>query len=442
MLTQSQFVKYLLEGLAVGTVAYYITGKKSLKDSAMLGLTAALVFLLVDLFAPEVSGGLRQGSGFGIGYGMVGGSPTPLPWEFYHPKGERKAGKAPLTEAFESPEQHQQVSADLNKPYKLKDGQYAAKVLLPGYNEDVTPYNSRGCKFESKPETWSVKTGNLDIGSQLGAGNGYQKKNGYRFQIGGDGEEETKEEGAVVAVAAEGAEAAEGTEGASSSPGTFTPQGQNNRQGRVLYSGDIISLVTTDDKYIQRGLVDNQIKFDNPIENVGTNLSKLRFVLTGERHSMNSQTEIKYGDAVYLMHNVYHNNKNEPRYMGYDNIVYSHQIRPSDDELPNQSDPRVLSNYIFKIYDPTDMQLTGPVEFGKEVILAAPWSPIDRETETADMYLKLNSNPGNEENQPPHNSANPKATKTAATRFKIKLVRPYELHDANLSVSGNEVLYP
>ena len=183
-------------------------------------------------------------------------------------------------------------------------------------------------------------------------------------------------------------------------------------------------------------MVDNEIKFDNPIENVGTNLSKLRFVLTGEKHKMNDQTEIKYGDAVYLMHNVYHNNQNQARYMGYDNIVYSHQGEPDG------SDSGVLSNRVFKIYDPTDMQLTGPVEFNKEVILAATWSPDRDDTETADMYLKLNSNPGNETNQPPHNSANPKATKTAATRFKIKLVRTYELHNANLAVSGNEVLYP
>ena len=41
----------------------------------MIGAMAALTFLVLDLFAPNVAAGTRQGSGFGIGYGMVGGQP-------------------------------------------------------------------------------------------------------------------------------------------------------------------------------------------------------------------------------------------------------------------------------------------------------------------------------------------------------------------------------
>ena len=70
-------LKYLLEGVAVAAAAYYIPQKKTdLQEVAMIGAMAALTFLVLDLFAPNVAAGTRQGSGFGIGYGMVGGEPN------------------------------------------------------------------------------------------------------------------------------------------------------------------------------------------------------------------------------------------------------------------------------------------------------------------------------------------------------------------------------
>ena len=77
-------VKALVEGLAIAVAAFYIPGRRSnLQDVAMIGLAAAATLLVIDNFAPAVSGGMRQGAGFGVGQGMVGGGPVgaPFNWE-------------------------------------------------------------------------------------------------------------------------------------------------------------------------------------------------------------------------------------------------------------------------------------------------------------------------------------------------------------------------
>ncbi len=68
-------LKYTLEGIAVSVAAFYLTSKKqSIQEVLILGIIASATFLILDLFAPLVSAGARHGSGFGIGFGMVGGA--------------------------------------------------------------------------------------------------------------------------------------------------------------------------------------------------------------------------------------------------------------------------------------------------------------------------------------------------------------------------------
>jgi hypothetical protein len=65
-------IKYLLEGLAVAVAAFYIPQKVlSLQEIAILGLTAAAIFALLDLFTPSVGWGARHGAGWGIGWNMI-----------------------------------------------------------------------------------------------------------------------------------------------------------------------------------------------------------------------------------------------------------------------------------------------------------------------------------------------------------------------------------
>ena len=68
-----RLVKYCLEGLAVAVVAYYIPQKKmKMEEIAMIALTAAATFAVLDVFAPSVGEWSRKGAGFGLGAGLVG----------------------------------------------------------------------------------------------------------------------------------------------------------------------------------------------------------------------------------------------------------------------------------------------------------------------------------------------------------------------------------
>lgn len=70
-------IKYAIVGVAVALAAVAIP-RRSLNASeiAALGATAGASFLVLDMFAPNVGMGARQGAGFGIGSALVGGAPA------------------------------------------------------------------------------------------------------------------------------------------------------------------------------------------------------------------------------------------------------------------------------------------------------------------------------------------------------------------------------
>lgn len=66
-------VKYLVEGFAVALAAYYIPRKQmNLQEIAMIAVTAAAIFAVLDMYAPSIGSAARQGAGFGIGANQVG----------------------------------------------------------------------------------------------------------------------------------------------------------------------------------------------------------------------------------------------------------------------------------------------------------------------------------------------------------------------------------
>ena len=73
MLTISDFIKYVIEGLAVSVAAYLVAGRKSnISEILLLGLTAGVTFMILDLFTQGIGYSARQGAGFGIGVKQVG----------------------------------------------------------------------------------------------------------------------------------------------------------------------------------------------------------------------------------------------------------------------------------------------------------------------------------------------------------------------------------
>jgi len=66
-------VKYLIEGGAVAVAAYYIPKKKmNIEEIAMIAVTAAATFAILDMYAPSIGNAARQGTGFGIGANLSG----------------------------------------------------------------------------------------------------------------------------------------------------------------------------------------------------------------------------------------------------------------------------------------------------------------------------------------------------------------------------------
>lgn len=125
----SQIVKYLLEGLAVSMASHLVAGNKlNIQEITLLGLTAAAVFMVLELYAPSIVAGARQGAGFGIGMNMVGGFADDAEGE------DEGTGAGAGAEA-------EQMSVP-DSPYKLVDGMYARKVLLAGFNQNAKAANS------------------------------------------------------------------------------------------------------------------------------------------------------------------------------------------------------------------------------------------------------------------------------------------------------------
>ena len=64
---------YVIEGLVVGIIAYFIFKQKLTSQSLIiLIITATATFALIDFLSPKIGHHVRQGAGFGLGATMTG----------------------------------------------------------------------------------------------------------------------------------------------------------------------------------------------------------------------------------------------------------------------------------------------------------------------------------------------------------------------------------
>jgi hypothetical protein len=70
----NRIIKYAFEGIIVAFAAFFIPGKNKMSymDIITIGIIAAATFSLLDLFAPSIGSGVRNGAGLGIGFNLVG----------------------------------------------------------------------------------------------------------------------------------------------------------------------------------------------------------------------------------------------------------------------------------------------------------------------------------------------------------------------------------
>lgn len=69
----SRAIKYIVEGLMVAIAAFAIP-KHTMKldEIALIALTAAATFSILDTYIPSMGTNARTGAGFGIGANLVG----------------------------------------------------------------------------------------------------------------------------------------------------------------------------------------------------------------------------------------------------------------------------------------------------------------------------------------------------------------------------------
>ena len=66
-------IKYLVEGLMVAIAAFAIPKRSlNLEEIALIALTAAATFAILDTYIPSMGVTARSGAGFGIGANLVG----------------------------------------------------------------------------------------------------------------------------------------------------------------------------------------------------------------------------------------------------------------------------------------------------------------------------------------------------------------------------------
>lgn len=66
-------IKYLVEGLMVALAAYAIPKRSmNMDEIALIALTAAATFTILDTFLPSMGVSARQGAGMGMGFNLVG----------------------------------------------------------------------------------------------------------------------------------------------------------------------------------------------------------------------------------------------------------------------------------------------------------------------------------------------------------------------------------
>lgn len=77
-MTVNNFVKYLIQGIAVAIAAYVIPNKRTdYKEVLIISAVAALTFFTLDIFTDDIAKGARFGAGFGVGLNLVSNAPLP-----------------------------------------------------------------------------------------------------------------------------------------------------------------------------------------------------------------------------------------------------------------------------------------------------------------------------------------------------------------------------
>ncbi len=68
-----RIIKYLVEGIMVALVTFVVPKKSmNMEEIALIALTAAATFAILDTYIPSMGVSARQGTGLGVGLHLAG----------------------------------------------------------------------------------------------------------------------------------------------------------------------------------------------------------------------------------------------------------------------------------------------------------------------------------------------------------------------------------
>lgn len=403
-------LKYLVEGLAVSIAVYLVNDKTNPKEIFAIAFVGALTFAVLDMFAPAVSGSARTGAGFGLGAMHVG-----------------------FPEGFSNSEIIENLKDEYNmklKGYKIY-GEQEEEVLV---DEQIEKYsnldneNSMSDEYATfSPATQEELKKENELMKNNRGSNNEKLLDGYENSDLLVGSRNIGSHDMKNNMVAEYFTVNE----------TDNYNEQNEREGGVLHSGDIVNIVEygsqNDSIVMQRDKVSSDVVMKEKLKDYDTNLSKLRFVLTNENGtpvSAEAQYPITYGSTVYIRHNAYEQGYNKNFNLAMGANLQSHQ---NLDESIN------FGKLI--IEDPDNKENTSAIRYGNAFVLK--YETI--ESGRLSGYLHLNTDSASEMPQnalyiPEDSDA--VEVPSEAVRFTTKLVRPHELGNKQLYVGPSGVLFP
>ena len=406
----SGLLKYLLEGIAVGVSTYLVSKNKLvLNEIIMISLTAAATFALLDMLAPSVSSGARQGAGFGLGARHVGFGAEGFQDEKSADNVQNSMMDSIANLESNLNELREQVMQIPNNTPEVDNIPETIDV------EEEDPALSENSEMENIPEDLEEDAVEGFVGFNSKIHESRIITENFQDTAGGEEESTAEEDDGEAAVA--GDETATATSTLDLTASNESPH--LTRISGVVYSGDLIKIMDEDRKRIfQRSISSSEALMKEPIPGgVMTNISKLRLVKVGaDGHSLLKQVPIKYGDTVQIMHSVNDNSKNVDRYVKIGYVLQTHQVGPLFRE--------------FTIYKPGDKNNTDYVKYGA----ANPVTFQNHKYGSFDRgYLSIRADGTVDNSQKELGDA---------TSFVLELNRVYELGNKNLCVCPGDNLYP
>lgn len=351
-------LKYMLEGLGIAFAAKYLLGKAStLRELLLITVSITLTFIVLDLFAPGVATGARQGVGFGTGLNLVQfgagseireGMDDPVAIDYYSHGGHPRISEEgqPIMHLRENVAAENAGKMDLY--YSTEELQRSTPIqvdFIGRFMDDRMMLSREKTKSKSKSNNLHERFVSEIERERVRGVSGFDSQAMTQGML-------SRIEGFAEAADTSGTGQTAAERGLVYGSVTVTPDQKHvSRINKTLYSGDLITLVDNTGNTIAGFDGSKYVRAAAPADmSVGNKLFKLRFELVSG-HDTTKLTPMKYSSAVYLMYN--------------DDSAQTHKVSHNGDL--NMMDS--TKDVVFELINPTNNADTGVINQGDNILI-------------------------------------------------------------------------